>query len=190
MRKKKINATWYSYENIRFNHKKRCLESVRLPDNCLWSNRKYKTRITAKDLPESFIYGRFYKTWGYIDTAGIVDVYYKPNLFVNHFLKDDCLVISYTGKIKKIQKKYGGITYDEFENEDHRIYGNEIIDILKGAREYSNFNIKPFIKKIKDKLKHLKETHSEEFKDHDPDIDKLFSEPINRTDYHYDRPEL
>lgn len=183
-------TTWYSYEKIIFNNKERCLESIRLPNNYLWSKRIYKTKITAKDLPESFIYGRFYKTWGYIDTAGIVDMYYKPNLHFNHFLKDDCLVISYTGKIKKVRKKIGTITYDEFENESHRIYGNEIIDILKGARKYSDYDIKPFIKKIKDKLKWLKENHPKEFGNYEPDIDKIFSEPINRTDCHFNHPEL
>ena len=51
----------------------------------------FKTKIRPTDLPEWYLYGRYYKRWGYMSTKGIVDMVYRPNLHVNHFLKDDFL---------------------------------------------------------------------------------------------------
>lgn len=173
---RRINSKWYSYEKKPYDY---MTENGRLPHGCLFAQAQYPTLITADDLPPSFVYGRFYKRWGYLDTSGIVDMLYIPNLWINHFLKDDRLIISYCGKIKKIEKDKWG---DEFENEDYSIFGNEIIDVLKGARDYSGININPFINQIKEKLKILRQKHPEEFGNYNPDIDKMFSEPIGRYD--------
>lgn len=54
----------------------------------------HRTKILAQDLPEWYIYGRYYKYWGYMSTKGISDLLYVPNKFVNHFLKDDWRYIS------------------------------------------------------------------------------------------------
>lgn len=153
-----------------------------LPDGRLFSQARYPTKITAADLPESFVYGRFYKRWSYLDTAGIKDMIYVPNLWVNHFLKDDKLVISYTGKLKEIKRKEEHWSWTEYENEDFTVWGNEIIDVLKGARDYSGIDIKPFIKQLKNKLKVLREKHPEEFGDYDPDLDKIFKKPFTNYD--------
>ena len=67
-------------------------------DKTLFSGH-HKTKILAEDLPDWYVRGRFYKCWGYLSTKGITDLLYIPNMFVNHFLKDDCLLISYGGKI-------------------------------------------------------------------------------------------
>ena len=176
MTKKRINSKWYSYERKPYDYMQ---EGRTSPEGYLYAQGQYPTLIRAEDLPPSFIYGRFYKRWGYLDTAGVVDMLYIPNLWINHFLKDDRLVVSFSGKIKKKKRDEWG---DEYENEDYSIWGNEIIDFLKGAREYSDFNIKPFIKQIKEKLVILKERHPEEFGDYNPDIDKYFSEPISNYD--------
>lgn len=102
---------------------------------------------------------------------------YIPDTCSNYFLKDDRLIISYSGKIQKKDKdKYG----DEYENEDYSIYGNEIIDILKGAKDYSGIDIKPFIKQIKDKVNLMKEKYPEDF--NNIDIDSYFICPIKNRD--------
>ena len=181
---KQINSTWYSYDKFIFQNGK--LENRRLPDNCLWSKSKYKTNITAKDLPESFIYGRYYKRWGYIDTANVKDILYVPNKIFNHFLKDDCLIISYDGDIEPIKSEDD--CYITYKNESYRIYGNEIINILKGVREYSNLDIDRQIMQIKDKLLWVKSAYPEEFREYNPDIYQMFNEPISRYDYHLNNP--
>lgn len=63
----------------------------------------HKTKIKEEDLPEWYVFGRYYKLWGFLSTKGITDLQYIPNLWINHFLKDDCLLISYGGKIEGIQ---------------------------------------------------------------------------------------
>lgn len=181
MSRKKITGTWYTYDKFVFeNHQ---LTNCRLPNNCLWNKSMYKTSITKDDLPESFIYGRYYKRWGYIDTANVKDILYVPNKTTNHFLKDDCLLISYTGKIEK--KSNDNSYWDEYENESYRIFCTEIINILKGVRQYSGIDIDEQIEQIRDKLVWLRTTYPDEFGDHYPDLDEIFSEPISRFDYHY-----
>ena len=65
----------------------------------------FKTKIRPTDLPEWYLYGRYYKRWGYMSTKGIVDMVYRPNLHVNHFLKDDFLYISYKEKIEPVTEE-------------------------------------------------------------------------------------
>lgn len=180
---------WYSYEKYTYDRKEGW-DILTLPDGRLFSKGIWPTNLTAKDLPESFIYGRFYKKWGYMDTAGIKDMFYEPNKTFNHFLKDDRLVISYTGKIKKKKdKNYDYLDLYYYENEDFSVWGNEIIDFLKGAKEYSGIDIKPFIAQIKDKLKWLKETYKEEFGDFNPGLDEVFAKPIRNLDPHLKKKE-
>ena len=61
---------------------------VKNDDNTLFSGNQ-KTKILAQDLPEWFVYGRFYKRFGYMSTKGITDLLYVPSKVSNHFLKDD-----------------------------------------------------------------------------------------------------
>lgn len=167
-----MKTKWYSYE-------KKPYDCINHQSVFLYSKARYPTKKTANDLPPSFIYGRYYKRWGYLDTADIVDMLYVPNLWINHFLKDDRLVISYTGKIKKVNND----GWTDYENEDFSVWGFEIIEILKGAKKYSGIDIKPFVKQIKEKLKVLKQKHPEEFGKYDPEIDRLLKEPIKNYDY-------
>ena len=74
------------------------LQYCRNEDGTLFAG-PYKTKIHPVDLPEWYLYGRFYKRWGYMSAKGITDMLYLPNLVFNHFLKDDCLLIAYGGKI-------------------------------------------------------------------------------------------
>lgn len=95
----KFNSNWYSVDVIkRING---VLQYSKDENGYLFSNARYKTKIKPEDLPESYIWGRYYKRWGYLNAEGVVDVYYIPNKCFNHFLRDDNLFISYGPKIDR-----------------------------------------------------------------------------------------
>ena len=101
---------------------------------------------------------------------------YIPNRFTNHFLKDDFLLISYGGTLVEKEAPRGS-TLDRYDGIDEFVFGNEILTILKGAREFSNYDITPIIEQIKDKVEMLAEKYPEDFgKDQwDFDADEYFS---------------
>ena len=148
---------------------------IKSEDGTLFSGH-HRTKISADDLPEWYIHGRYHKCWGYLSAQGITDLLYVPNRFTNHFLKDDVLYIAYGGKIKEdaslgrdsINNKYSGF--------DESVWDNEIIDILKGARLYSNYDISGIIQQLKEKKDWLINKHPEEFGSDkwDFDIDSCF----------------
>ena len=131
-------------------------------DGTLFSGH-HRTKILPEDLPKWYVYGRYYKCWGYLSTKGITDLLYIPNKFSNHFLKDDFLYIAYGGKIEKADSKNYASTYERYIGFDERICGSEIIDILKGARLYSNYDISGFIQQLKEKKEWLIKQFPEEF---------------------------
>ena len=88
----------------------------------------HKTKIKEEDLPEWYVFGRYYKLWGFLSTKGITDLQYIPNLWINHFLKDDCLLISYGGKI---EEHPDSTDFEKYSGVDERVWGNEILDVLK-----------------------------------------------------------
>ena len=145
----------------------------------------FKTKIRPTDLPEWYLYGRYYKRWGYMSTKGIVDMVYRPNLHVNHFLKDDFLYISYKEKIEPVteedEKNDRMLRFEEYKGYDEVVFGSEIIDILKGARLYSGFNITPIIEQIKEKEKWLRNKYPDEFSEErwKYDVDAKFAEVIS-----------
>lgn len=150
------------------------MQYVQNKDGTLFSG-PYKTKIKPEDLPEWYLHGRYYKRWGYMSTKGITDMVYLPNLMFNHFLKDDCLLIAYGGKIveDRPEERY---RLDRYSGYDKQVWGNEIITILCGARKYSGIDIKPYIEEIRKKKEWLQQTHPDEFAPYrwDVDIDLLF----------------
>jgi hypothetical protein len=145
-------------------------------DGTLFSGR-YKTKILPQDLPDWYIYGRYYKCWGYLSTKGITDLLYIPNKFSNHFLKDDCLYVAYGGKIKAEAPKDNSY-YEQYSGFDERVWGNEIISILKGAQRYSAYDISGFIQQLKDKKDWLVREYPYEFGPDkwNFDVEKCFAE--------------
>ena len=158
----------------------RQLCSVESDDGTLFSGH-YRTKILAQDLPEWYVYGRYYKCWGYLSTKGITDMLYVPNRFTNHFLKDDCLYIAYGGKVKAAEPSKDGAVYPQYSGFDERIWGNEIISILQGAQIYSSYDISALIQQLKDKKDWLVRAHPNEFGPGkwDFDVDECFSRPFN-----------
>ena len=138
----------------------------------------YRTKIKPEDLPEWFIYGRYYKRFGFLTAKGITDLLYIPSRFSNHYLKDDYLLIAYGGRIREVESPKGILPLDRYEGWDEMVWGREIITILKGARKYSGYDIEPFITKLKWKKSWLEATYPDEFGPDkwDIDVDKLFEE--------------
>ena len=61
---KKINSKWYSIEKIKY--EKHQYHYIKDPNGYLYADSQYNTKITADDLPDWFVYGRFYKRFGYL----------------------------------------------------------------------------------------------------------------------------
>ena len=171
----RFKNTLYTVEDIKFRN--RHWQYVRSEDGTLFSG-PYRTKIKPEDLPEWYVYGRYYKRFGYMSTKGITDLLYVPCLFSNHYLKDDCLLISYSGKIREIEIPEGEVRFEHYEGWDERVWGSEIVKILKGARMHSGYDIEPFIEKLKWKKDWLQKTYPDEFGPDrwDIDVDKMFSD--------------
>ena len=138
----------------------------------------YRTKIKPEDLPEWYLYGRYYKRFGYMSTKGITDIMYFPSHFRNHFLMDDFLIVAYGGKIHEVDNPSGKLTMERYKGWDEIIWGNEIITILKGAKKYSGYDISSLIAQLKQKKDWLQATYPDEFGPDkwDIDVDKLFEE--------------
>ena len=62
---------------------------------------------------------------------------------------------------------------------NERVWGNEIITILRGARKYSGYDIQPFIEKLKWKKEYMQTEFPNQFdleRWNRIDVDKLFAE--------------
>lgn len=137
---KKFNSNLYTQTRIVFDRDLNSMTLKRLENDYLFSNVKYPTKITAKDLPEWYVQGVFYRNEGYINTKNVVDVLYKPNWIFNHLHKDDTLYISYKDKIYIDRNEFMEKVYKGY---DYAIRGSYAFDILKGIKEYSpNVDIK------------------------------------------------
>ena len=153
------------------------LRYVASEDGTLFSG-PYKTKIRPEDLPEWYLYGRYYKRFGYMSAKGITDLRYIPSRFSNHYLKDDCLLISYGGTITEITDPNRS-RYEKYEGWDERVWGNEIVTILRGARKYSGYDITPLIEQLKRKKEYMlakfaDDTSLERWKK--INVDKLFED--------------
>ena len=127
----RFKNTLYTVEDIKYLNGR--WQYVRSEDGTLFSG-PYRTKIKPEDLPEWYVYGRYYKRFGYMSTKGITDMLYIPNRFSNHYLKDDCLLISYGGKIREAEIPEGGTISERYKGRDERVWGSEIVSILKGVR--------------------------------------------------------
>lgn len=157
------------------------LQLIRNEDFTLFSGH-HRTKIAEEELPEWYVFGRYYKMWGFLSTKGITDLRYVPNLWINHFLKDDCLLISYGGKIEEHPDSGH---FDQYSGVDERVWGIEILNVLKGAEKFSGYDIAPIVEQIREKKRVLVENHPDEFGPHrwNFDIDKWMME-----EYHSGRP--
>lgn len=159
--KKRLKKNLYFKEKLKWDAKNKSFYIITNENGTLFSG-KYPTKIYESDLPEWFVYGRYYKRFGYMSTKGIIDLVYIPSALSNHFLKDDYLLVSYKDKIilhNDIVPFYGG-KHSDFS---YLVSGPEILNILRGAKLYSNFDIRPIVTQIKGQMKRLKEKYPDEF---------------------------
>ena len=172
----RFKNTFYKEEDIKFIHGEH--RYVHNEDGTLFSG-PYKTKIKPTDLPEWYLFGRYYKRFGYMSTKGITDLLYIPSRFSNHYLKDDCLLVAYGGKITECTDPERS-QYERYEGWDERVWGSEIVTILRGARKYSGFDITPFIDKLKWKKEYMHKEFPSEFSPDrwNVDVDRLFAEDV------------
>ena len=140
----------------------------------LYAKDKYPTKIKPSDLPEWFVYGRYYKFNGYMCSKGVVDLKYVPSKNTNHFLKDDYLMVSYSEKITPIPNSEAA--YEKYCGYDERIYGASILPFLKAARKYSGYDISGIIKQLEEKTVWLSKEYPSEFGDFKFDAAEYFAE--------------
>ena len=180
---KRVKANLYTLEDIKWFPKEHTHKYTRLDNNYLYAHYKngtYNTKLTSKDLPPWYTYGRFYKRWGYLNTKGIKYIKYKP-MKINHSLKDDCIMISYGEPIISTKS----ILDFEWYNCDETVWGSEIINVLVYAEKYSNYDISGIIEQIWGKMERLKEygidCYNSEVKSRE-NFDKWFESARERRD--------
>lgn len=80
-------------------------------------------------------------------------------------MKDDFLFISYHGKIAENGNwdKSDITAILESEEYDHIVWGSGILKVIKGAREYSGYDISNLIEQLKDKQQWVKENFPDDF---------------------------
>jgi hypothetical protein len=105
----------------------------------------FLTTLIQKDIIPSpyWIKGIFYNRVGYLCVKDIKEIIYEP-CYINHSLKDDCIMISYGNPITWTENSLGYKDYDC----DIKVWGREIIDVLKGAEKHSHYDIS----KIKEQI--------------------------------------
>lgn len=82
MGKKKINSKIYS--TVKYVHENHEFVYVTSQEGYLFSNLIYPTKIKEENLPASFIELYAYRRYCWIDSAGVTDMVYVPNLFFDN----------------------------------------------------------------------------------------------------------
>ena len=156
------------------------LQYYKNDDGTLFSG-VYKTKIKPEDLPEWYLFGRYYKRFGYMSAKGITDMVYIPNRFSNHYLKDDFLLISYGGKLTEVTDPPPRLSIEKYDCWHEYVWGSEIVTMLRGARKYSGMDITPFIEQLKEKKEWLQAEFPDEFGPErwNIDVDRMFEEESN-----------
>ena len=161
MHKPNPTAIYYSDEKTRYDYPSRRYISRPGDSGTLWSMGTYPTKIRAKDLPEYYIYVYLYGGWKYLRATNVKDLYYIPNNWVNHFLRDDVLYISYNHPLEITTGRWGNKTC---ENYDIALFGNSILDFVAAVKYYSKYDVSDIEQAIKEKLALFKEMHPEELR--------------------------
>lgn len=128
------------------------IQYIKSDDGTLFSG-WHKTKIKLSDLPDWYIFGKYYNCHGYMSTKGIIDMVYVPNLYTDSFLKDDFLFVSYNGKIEKVSDSVPA--WERYKGFDEYVSGSYIISILRGARTYSNYDISGIMEQMRKQRQYL-----------------------------------
>ena len=92
----------YMIEKIRYDRVEKRHRYVRDPEGYLFADGVYPTKVKPEDLPDWYVYGRYYKCFGYISAKDVKHMVYVPNKTFNHMFKDDMLYISYQEEISEV----------------------------------------------------------------------------------------
>ena len=110
-----------------------------LPDGRLYASRAtrlYPTKMTANDLPASYLEVTNYKKHGYVRTVGVIKVVYKASRFNNHACKDDFIFIFYEGNASAADADNMDFSAVS-EACDVFIFGNDIIFVVNAIARFS-----------------------------------------------------
>ena len=174
MAKKKIRAPFYTEKKLGLQS---LFNDTRLPNGWLYADGKHPTRITAKDLPDTFIPLTVYKVPGYIRIDGIADVIYKPNYHINHLHKDDFLYISYSTPIQSEKDSIGNTQY---YNYDALLWGGNIVEFIQAVQKHGTYDMSRIAEEVKAKERFYIRKYPEE-------CDKFFPPYILLTQEEYDQ---
>lgn len=120
-------------------------------DGYLFAQGRYPTKIKPDDLPCWFICGPFQGEIVYISAKGVKYLVFVP---VFNLDKDDLLYISYDRPIVPDTSSPSGKWLNGY---DHIIFGEIVVDYLKGAAKYSRYDVSPIMKQLEEKQKWLQE---------------------------------
>lgn len=162
---KRFGSNFYCLEKIGYRRGEDGIIKCTLPGGYLYAGGSHPTKIKPEELPEWYVYGSFYRRWGWMCCKGVTDIYYKPNWSFNHFLKDDFLFIAY-GHEMEISEDTGYGTRDLYpSNYDELVYGGSILTILAGIKRWSDADIEEIVKMIEQKAEYIKKKWPDEFGD-------------------------
>ncbi len=162
----RFKSNFYSIEKVVFRHGHH--QYIQDEQGYLYSQAIHPTKIKPEDLPPWYIYGRYYKRFGYLSAKGVKDMVYRPSRFSNHYLKDDCLMVSYHGPITPHESE--GVLLDHYTGWDERIWGGDMLAFIKGARDYSDYDITSLVEQLQQKADWMPTAFPEEFGDFTFDV--------------------
>lgn len=125
----------------------------------LYSDGRYKTKMTAHDLPPWYMPGRYYGyVQGFLNTKDVAKLIYSPDFHFNHMFKDDFLYISYNSpsECRKI--------FTAEECCDEYVWGFNIPKFLYMAERYSGYDAAPIWQQIEEKRLWFQHTYPNDYK--------------------------
>ena len=142
-------------------HEAKGFVSVHDPDDYLFSQGRYRTKILESDLPEWYVKGYFGGgRHGWLSAKDVKYLLYEPNYHVkNHCYKYDNLYISYSAPI--IYEDVDGQRSMFPEGYDYVISRNFIVDFVEAVEKYSDVEVSQILSEL-----HIKR---EWFNEHNPE---------------------
>lgn len=127
---------------------KRYTEAEPDPEGNLLAYGRYRTKIQEQDLPDWYITGYMYKSYGFMSAKGVKHLVYLPNYHFDHLYKDDFLFISYKEEITPYEED-GGRTW--YKGYDELLSGPVIVEFARAVGEFSDFDVADILAEMKKK---------------------------------------
>ena len=128
-------------------------------ESFLYSDGRYKTKMTANDMPPWYMCGRYYGyAQGFLNTKDVAKLIYSPNFHFNHMFKDDFLYISYNSPSKSRE------IFNAEESCDEYVWGFNIPKFLYMAERYSGYDAAPIWQQIEEKRLWFQHTYPNDYK--------------------------